>query len=143
MFTFEPPPGSTETADWTLPGVTKPDIEGKPSPLPAAKGKVTLLYFWTPWSAPSKTDLPILEKLQKEFRLKGLVVNTINVGTQIQPDEEALKALSVNAYPTFVIVDREGKVALYDVGAKDEKSLRAELAKVGIKPTVAPKPAGK
>ena len=137
LFTFEPPDGATETADWTLPGIVKPEVEGKPAPAikgaPPTKGKVALLYFWTPWSAPSKRELPVLEKLQKEFRLKGLAVVTVNVGEQMKPDDDVLKALSVNAYPTVVIVDRAGSVVFYDVGAKGEAALRAALAKQGIK----------
>jgi thiol-disulfide isomerase/thioredoxin len=132
LFTFDPPAGATETPDWTLPGIVKPDLEGKPAPkgVTVTKGKVNVLYFWANWSAPSKRDLPILDKLQKEFRAQGLVVAQIET-----PNEEVQKALSVNAYPTLIIVDREGKIAQYEVGAKGEPALRAALAKQGIKPT--------
>src|SRR5580693_5886004 len=33
MFVFTPPAGVLETEDWTLPGVTKPDLIGKPAPI--------------------------------------------------------------------------------------------------------------
>ncbi len=32
MFVFTPPPGTKETDDWTLPGVSKPDVIGKAAP---------------------------------------------------------------------------------------------------------------
>jgi thiol-disulfide isomerase/thioredoxin len=159
LFTFTPPPGATMTADWTLPGITKPDVEGKPAPIlkgaPPTEGKVVLLDFWTSWCGPCKRQQPIIEKLQKEFRSKGLVVLGVNVGEdkeamdkvrlsypsiQLAEDDEILKSLSVHAYPTLVLIDRTGKVALYDIGAKSEASLRAALAKTGIK--APPKPAG-
>ena len=39
------------------------------------------------------------------------------------------------------LIDRTGKVALYEVGAKGEPALRAALAKQGIRPTpLPPKP---
>ncbi|HTB16199.1 MAG TPA: redoxin family protein [Bryobacteraceae bacterium] len=161
LFTFTPPPGATQTADWTLPGITKPDIEGKPAPslkgAPPTQGKVVLLDFWTSWCTPCKRQQPIIEKLNREFRSKGLIVLGVNVGEdkdamdkvhlaypslQLDADDEALKSLAVNAYPTLVLIDRTGKVAFYDVGAKSEASLRAALAKTGIRATPAPpKPA--
>jgi thiol-disulfide isomerase/thioredoxin len=161
LFVFTPPAGATQTADWTLPGITKPDVEGKPAPAlkgaPPTQGKVVLINFWTSWCDPCKREVPIMEKLNKEFRSKGLVVLGVNVGEdkeavdkahlaypslQLDADDEALKTLSVHAYPTLVLIDRTGKVALYDVGAKSEASLRAALAKTGIKSAPPPpKPA--
>jgi thiol-disulfide isomerase/thioredoxin len=152
LFVFTPPAGAVETADWTLPGITKPDLEGKPAPAikgaPPIKGKVVLLNFWTAWSAPCKTELPILDKLQKQFRAQGLVVLGMNVGNDqaavtfptihLKDDDELLKTLSVNAYPTLILIDRTGKIALYEVGAKTEPALRAALAKLGIKPETTP-----
>ena len=56
-------------------------------------------------------------------------------------DDDLLKSLSVTAFPTLILIDRTGKVALYEVGAKGEPALRAALAKQGIRPTPpAPKP---
>jgi thiol-disulfide isomerase/thioredoxin len=165
LFVFQPPAGASLTADWTLPGIVKPDVEGKPAPAlkgaPPTKGKVVLLDFWTTWCGPCKRELPILEKLQKEFRAKGLVVVGVNVGEdnetvskyvttagltypslQLSADDQILKTLAVNAYPTMVLIDREGKVARYEVGAKGEAGLRAALARTGIRAApVAPKPA--
>jgi len=161
LFVFTPPAGATQTADWTLPGITKPEVEGKPAPAlkgaPPTQGKVVLLDFWTSWCAPCKRQFPIMAKLDKEFRSKGLVVLGVNVGEdketvdkvrltypslQLDADDEALKSLSVHAYPTLVLIDRTGKVALYDIGTKSEASLRAALAKTGIKAApVPPKPA--
>jgi len=143
LFVFTPPPGATETPDWTLPGLTKPDVEGKPAPAipgaPPTKGKVVLIEFWTAWASPSKRELPLLQKLQQEFRSKGLVVLPVKVGGEkpsaglyLPENSEILKSLAVNSYPTLVLIDREGKVALYEIGAKSEQALRAALAKQGM-----------
>lgn len=156
LFVFTPPPGATETADWTLPGIVKPDLEGKPAPAlkgtPPTKGKVVLLDFWTSWCAPCRQELPVLEKLHREFRAQGLVVVGMNVGEdketmskylatarltypslQLPADDELLKSLAVTAFPTLILIDRQGKIALYEVGAKGEPALRAALAKQSIK----------
>ncbi|HVO97267.1 MAG TPA: TlpA disulfide reductase family protein [Bryobacteraceae bacterium] len=145
LFKFTPPAGAVETPDWTLPGIVKPDVEGKPVPelkgAPAIKGKVALLNFCASWSKPCKQQTPVLEKLQREFRPSGFVVVYIDAG---KAEPELLRSLSINAYPTLVLVNREGKVVSYEVGAQTEPVLRAALAKQGIKPVPAPpKPAAK
>jgi peroxiredoxin/outer membrane lipoprotein-sorting protein len=163
-FVFTPPPDASETADWTLPGIVKPEVVGKPAPeftaqamdgtkvdLAALHGKVVLLDFWTAWCVPCRKDLPAIEKLHREFREEGLAVLGISVGGDkaaarkfvggtaptfpILPLDEAgdlLSKLSVNAFPTLVLIDREGKVAVYEVGVQGEAALRADLAKLGI-----------
>ena len=161
LFVFTPPAGAIETADWTLPGITKPEVEGRPAPAlkgaPPTKGKVVLLDFWTTWCGPCKRELPIIEKLHKEFRGQGLVVVGVNVGEEketvakymsearltyptlyLSEDDEILKSLAIHAYPTMVLIDRAGNVALYEIGAKSEAGLRAALAKTGIKAPASP-----
>ncbi len=136
LFRFTPPAGSVETPDWTLPGITKPDVEGKPAPAikgaPPADGKVALLAFCASWAKPCKGQTPVLAKLQKEFQTNGLVVGTIMVDGKDAPDPASLQALAIHAYPTLVLIDREGNVAFYEVGAMSEIKLRAELAKLGV-----------
>jgi hypothetical protein len=38
----------------------------------------------------------------------------------------------VNSLPTTVLIDRDGKIATYQAGARDEAEWRADLAKLGI-----------
>ncbi len=169
-FQFTPPEGSKQVADWSLPGVTKPDVIGKPAPslkakaldgkpvdLQSLRGKVVLLDFWTTWCGPCKRQLPGIEKIQNEFRDKGLVVLGVSVGEekatvakflktialtypiiQLSDGNEVVADLAINAFPTIVLIDREGKIASYEVGARGEAALRKDLAKLGIS---APQPA--
>ncbi|HWZ31183.1 MAG TPA: redoxin family protein [Bryobacteraceae bacterium] len=164
VFVFTPPVGTKETADWTLPGIAKPDLEAKPAPtfagqaldgstvdLSALNGKIVLLDFWASWCVPCRRDLPVLEKLQTEFRDRGLAVVGIDVGEErlaldkflkttplsfpivpISDSSDLITALSVNAFPTLVLIDRDGNVASYEAGALGEAALRAVLAKVGL-----------
>jgi thiol-disulfide isomerase/thioredoxin len=153
LFVFKPPEGAKETDDWTLPGITKPDLVGKPPPLELgeARGKVVLLNFWATWCVPCKRDLPGIEKVYKEFKDQGLVVIGFDVGEEktaldsflktagitfsIRPlldTDNLLSALSVTALPTMVLIDREGNIASYEVGARGEAALRADLAKLGL-----------
>lgn len=164
LFAFTPPEGAKETADWTLPGIVKPDVIGKPAPafkvksiagadidLASLRGKVVLLNFWTTWCGPCKRELPVLEKLNSEFHDRGLVVVGVNVGDEKSAVEKFLDSfrltflvapaeglddlvaeLSINAFPTMLLIDRDGKVAAYEVGARGEAGLRKDLAKMGL-----------
>ena len=126
-------------------------LDGGEIDLAALRGKVVVLDFWATWCAPCQRELPNLEKLHKEFREQGVVVVGMNVGEDrsvvqdflknagltlpvvpIDETAELIGDLSVNAYPTAVVVDREGKIASYEVGVRGEEGLRAELAKLGI-----------
>jgi thiol-disulfide isomerase/thioredoxin len=164
LFTFHPPAGATETADWTLPGIDKPDVIGKPAPdlkaksldgadvdLAALRGKVVLLHFWTTWCTPCKRELPVLQKLHAELGDTGLAIVGVNVDDEEGPLRDFVKSvglaypvvplesshdlvtmLSVNAFPTVVLIDRDGKIVSYEVGARGEAALRSDLAKIGV-----------
>ncbi len=125
MFVFTPPPGTKETDDWTLPGVSKPDVIGRPAPAGLAnadgKGKVVLAYFATSPCAPCDRDRPAIEKLRGEF--PELMV--------ITPVDE-FPELAVTSWPTIVVIDRDGKIASYEAGARGESALRADLKKAGL-----------
>ncbi|SRR5579875_348742 len=164
LFAFNPPPDARETADWTLPGIVKPDLIGKTAPdfrgatldggpvaLGDFKGKVVLLEFWASWCVPCRRELPVLEKLRREFSGAGLRVVGINVGEDAaavkkflasQPlsypvipmddSAELIAKLAVNSLPTTVLIDRQGRIASYEAGARGEAALRADLEKLGI-----------
>jgi len=170
LFTFTPPEGAIETADWTLPGVDKPDVIGKPAPdlkaksidgadvdLGSLRGKVVLLHFWTTWCRPCQRELPLFQKLHGELASSGLAVVGINVDDEqgavrefvksvgleypivpLESSHELVTTLSINAFPTVVLIDRDGKVVTYEVGARGEAALRKDLSKAGIG-TVSPK----
>jgi thiol-disulfide isomerase/thioredoxin len=157
IFKFQPPPGSEQTDDWSLPGMAKPDVLDKSAPdfkgRTESIGRVVLLEFCTAWSRPCQHELPEIQKLHQEFADKGLVVIGVSVGEEagaaekfwgqssdavpvirVEDTSDLVKKLSVNAFPTLVIVDREGKVANYEVGVQGEAALRADLAALGIGP---------
>jgi thiol-disulfide isomerase/thioredoxin len=172
LFAFTPPAGAKETDDWTLPGITKPELEGKPAPalkgktldgadvdLAALRGKIVLVDFWTTWCDPCRRELPLLQKLHGEYRDKDLVVLGVTVGEDqtvvsrfiksaaltypmLALDEAAegttqiIAALSLTSFPTVVLIDREGKIKSYQVGARGEAALRDDLAKLGIGPVL-------
>jgi thiol-disulfide isomerase/thioredoxin len=114
------------------------------------KGKVVLLEFWTTWCPYCFTEAPYVEKLNKEYGDKGLLVLTINVGESkktvkkyleqhprttrtILTDDTNLAAMyEAVEYPIYVVIDKDGNIAATQHGAGGEVALRDMLATAGI-----------
>jgi thiol-disulfide isomerase/thioredoxin len=100
------------------------------------EGKVVVLDFWATWCAPCHQALPTLRDLH-EMTEKGDPVMVISVSgdssealvrdyvrdysigwTQVWDDRErvAHSAFQVGGYPTFVVVDHEGRIVFRDSG---------------------------
>ncbi len=133
------------------PALKAKTMDGAEIDLAALRGKVILLDFWATWCGPCKREMPNLEKLHKEFGDQGVVVIGMNVGEDrstietflkdakltypvapIEDSSDLIAQLSVSAYPTAVVVDREGKIRSYEVGVRGEAALRADLKKAGV-----------
>jgi outer membrane lipoprotein-sorting protein/thiol-disulfide isomerase/thioredoxin len=132
-------------ADFTL-----SSLDGKEYSLQALRGKVVLLDFWATWCVPCRKDMPSLEKIYSEFRDRGLVLLGMNVGEDAQTvgkflaanklsypivlagENQMLEGYSVTAFPTVVLIDRDGTIFLYHVGSGSEADLRDALAKLGF-----------
>lgn len=115
--------------------------------LDSFKGKIVLLDFWYLSCMPCRTLMPILEKLQKKFGKQGVVVLGINVkdvnSKEIVSflDEQHIsypqfyqvgELLALNyklqAFPTTLVLDRNRKVKLMEVGWADDIELKLEQA---------------
>jgi thiol-disulfide isomerase/thioredoxin len=173
LFTFTAPEGAKQVTEFKGPVKANADltgqvaadfklksIDGKEFSLQDLRGKVVLLDFWATWCGPCRRDLPVIEKLHREFNAKGLVVLGLTTGEDAETLNKFLlttklsypillaaetgtsQSYSVNAFPTVVLIDREGKIAFYHVGAGSESALRESLAKLGFESAPA-KPAPK
>ncbi len=126
---------------------THRDLESKPVSLSDYKGKVVLVDFWGTWCGPCKQTIPHLIDLDKNRKSKGLQVVGLDYEKEIKDESKAREVVKAFAkevgmtypclftddatiqqipdfkgFPTFVIVDRAGKVRLM-VTEPDEKSL--------------------
>jgi|GEM_PF-774226 len=145
------------------PAFTLPAVKGGKVSLADFKDqKPVLLVFWATWCRPCRQEMPMLIKLHREFGDQGLAV----IGVSIDDTTETIKSFlkgnplpytilhdatdevsqsyHASGVPHTVLIDKSGKVVKTWRGwggEEEEKEIRAELAKLGLGPPAASRPA--
>jgi thiol-disulfide isomerase/thioredoxin len=124
-------------------------VDGQPLRLEDYKGKVVVLDFWAMWCPPCVRALPIVQKLHDEFADKGVVFIGMNndgpedlerlkkfladrkiTFRQFPPDEKVTQAFRIEAFPTMIIIGKDGIVQDVTIGfgpsAEAEKRTKLE-----------------
>ena len=114
------------------------------------KGKLILLDFWTTWCAPCRKDMPVLEKIYNEQKGEGLLVIGVNGNEEREVVEKFLQTehisypivlpgstdllprLEISAFPTYVLIGSDGKIAGHQIGSQGEQALYDLLARAGL-----------
>jgi thiol-disulfide isomerase/thioredoxin len=94
--------------------------------------------------------MPVLEKISIEFKDSDLVILGVDSGEDREVVERFLKktpfgypavlsgesgileSYGVTAYPTFILIGRDGKIIANDVGFSGEDQLRQMIDKAGL-----------
>jgi thiol-disulfide isomerase/thioredoxin len=114
------------------------DAEGKTHTLSEYRGRVVVLDFWATWCGPCAKVMPRLEKLQKKYGGRGLVVfgvNSFETGdpaalmkkkgityTLLLKGEEMAPSYGVTSLPVVYVIGADGRVA-YSHAGPDQKDL--------------------
>lgn len=128
--------------DYPAPELTLTDLQGVPRSLSDYRGKVILVNLWATWCGPCKEEMPALQAYHDKYKDDGFTVIAINDGDpradvlQFVEDfhltfpvwldpkyiatEEAFKTMNL---PTSYVIDRDGIVRSYWVGAINRKNL--------------------
>jgi cytochrome c biogenesis protein CcmG, thiol:disulfide interchange protein DsbE len=89
--------------------VTLADLTGATVSLPEAyTGKVVIVHFWASWCPPCLKEIDALEALFGQYRERGLVPVSVNVGEAQARVVEALASRKVT-YP--ILLDADSAVA--------------------------------
>jgi thiol-disulfide isomerase/thioredoxin len=128
------------------------DLKGSPLTLSGFKGKTVLLDFWTTWCPPCRADAPAIHDLYRKYGEKELMIVSISVSEDREVVEKFLKEhpvdysvvlttenemprpYQVSAFPTYIIIDRDGTLAAAVEGDKGFFELRKLLKRAGLEP---------
>jgi thiol-disulfide isomerase/thioredoxin len=126
-------------------------LEGERFTNESLMGKLVLLQFWATWCRFCRRDQPAVDAIVHAYESQGLVVLAINVGESkskvkqylrdspracmvVATEDTNLAALfAAHAYPFYVLIDRDGRVAGTQRGAAGEEALRQLLTKAGLR----------
>jgi len=137
---FAPPCGFAETSV-TAPEIELDDLGGQHHRLSDYRGKIVLINFWASWCPECIEEMPSLNKIYEKYKGKGLVVLGISADRK---KEAAMKILTkadvkypvlldtsggifmrryaVIAFPTTVVIDRNGFIVERIIGRIDFSS---------------------
>jgi peroxiredoxin len=137
--TYIQPEDRKAASDFTL-----HDASGKAIRLSDFRGKAVLLNFWATWSAPSKSEIPILNELQQAFNDRGLTVLGVSLEAEnvVRPYMEEAKFNypvmvagrevaslygGLDRMPTTLLIDATGRIAAVHVGVCSRSEYEGEI----------------
>jgi peroxiredoxin len=131
-----------------LPEVTFTDVQGRPVPVSALRGKVVLLTFWTTTCGQCQTEMSWFADFQHTYRDRNLVVLGVSLDedgwSRVSPflehrsinydvvvaRREATQPIIGASIPTTLIVDRRGRIAVRHIGYCSKGQYQRDLERV-------------
>ena len=122
-----------------------PELNGGSWRLSDHRGQVVLINYWASWCAPCRQETPGLIDLARDYRYKGLSIVGVSMDEGgkravqsfmnefhmpypvLMPDLALPSVPAVEALPTTVLLDRNGRAAKSYIGAVRESVFRADV----------------
>lgn len=110
------------------------DLENQSVSLSDYQGKYVLLNAWATWCPPCRAEMPDLNEFHQVHQNKGFEILAINAGESrdtaaafsealgldfkilLDSDGTVLTGLGISGFPTSILVDPQGKVAMIHIG---------------------------
>jgi cytochrome c biogenesis protein CcmG/thiol:disulfide interchange protein DsbE len=124
------------------------------------RGTVIVLNFWASWCLECRSEMPVLERLHREFSSRGLAIIGVNarenkeaVGRYakelgltfplvLDPDGKINALYGVIGLPTTFVVGRDGRAIAFAIGPRQWESAPARALNEALlaEPTPGPAP---
>lgn len=134
----DPEPGAPATFGLPIgsdaPAFTLKDADGRDRSLADYKGRVVVLDFWGSWCPPCRAAMPGIQKLHEHYMDQPVSVLGLNFEQSPKADpakfmkdkgftyglllkaETIASQYKISGWPTFYILDREGRIAWSAIG---------------------------
>jgi thiol-disulfide isomerase/thioredoxin len=143
---------SKTTVGTKSPSFTYNDVNGKEYRLSDFKGKLVYIDVWATWCAPCIAQIPALKKLEQEYKDKDVVFVSISVdrekdfekwktlvsekdlsGIHLFADKsfdsKFIKSFAISTIPTFILLDKKGKILERRTSKPSTDNVREKLNK--------------
>jgi thiol-disulfide isomerase/thioredoxin len=141
-------PARSQSEPANAPVLELRDMQGNEVSLRALRGKIVVLNFWATWCVPCREEMPMLERMHREFAARGVEIigasaDDESTRRQIAPflrrvkvtfpvwvgaTTEHMKQLGLGtALPATAVIDREGRIIGRILGPLDEAALRQRI----------------
>lgn len=129
------------------PDFTTVDLDGNEVSLSDYRGKVVFLNFWATWCEWCEKEMPDMDEVYQEFKDKDVAMLAIDVGESkeevekwmdekgfdfsfdilLDKNQEIAKQYYITAFPTTIIIDKEGYVYAGGQGALTKEIMTEAL----------------
>ncbi|WP_150912998.1 TlpA family protein disulfide reductase [Marinobacter halotolerans] len=100
------------------------------------RGQVVMLNFWASWCGPCRQEMPLMDNIYEQYKDLGFTVLAVNVDENREeahrfldkvpvsypilydPESRVSEQYNVQAMPTTVMIDRNGKARFVHYGYK-------------------------
>ncbi len=127
------------TVGSVVPELTGSRMDGVEEALSDYRGRVVLLDFWATWCKPCIAALPTLRELAADLPAERFVLLAVSVDAELETAVEFMKeepmpwanwhvgmtseltsVLDVSAFPTYILIDEQGRILARTSGLPDD-----------------------
>jgi thiol-disulfide isomerase/thioredoxin len=124
--------GALDRAPKQAPDFRLFSTRGKSVALSDYRGKIVVLDFWASWCGPCRSAIPALDRIQQDYKERGVTVLGVNSSDNQNPaqtmqdlgatytalvaGDEVARTYGVESLPTILVIDTEGQIVYREKG---------------------------